>query len=243
MADRIIAIGDIHGCAAALRSLLDAIGPDSADTVVTLGDYLDRGPDTCDVLDQLLHLAKRCRLVPILGNHDEMFLGILAGHRYLLADWLAFGGEATLASYDIAAPEEMPHTHVAFLRECRPWHETQAHFFVHASYVPHLPLKRQPPEVLRWHVIGVPPPKPHRSRKIAVVGHTTQRCGEILDFGHVKCIDTYVYGNGWLTALDVQTGQTWQADKEGHLRESPSPGDQRPNPPNDAREPRDPAAP
>jgi len=218
VADRLIAIGDIHGCAAALRTVVEAFGPDPADTVVTLGDYVDRGPDTRGVLDVLMGLAQRCRLIPILGNHDEMLLGILGGHRYLLNGWLAFGGEATLASYDCAAPEDIPAAHVAFLKQCLPWHEAQRHFFVHAGYLAHLPLKKQPAEALRWGVIGDPPPVPHRSRKIAVVGHTAQKCGDVLDLGYLKCIDTYVYGDGWLTALDIHTGRIWQADKQGNVR-------------------------
>jgi serine/threonine protein phosphatase 1 len=218
MAGRVIAIGDIHGCAAALRSVLDACAPESTDTVVTLGDYGDRGPDTRGVLEQLLDLAKRCQLVPILGNHDEMLLGILAGHRYLLNDWLTFGGDATLASYDAAVPEDIPAAHVAFLRQCRTWYETKRNFFVHASYVASLPLKKQSADVLRWKTVGDPPPGPHRSQKCAIVGHTSQRSGQILDLGYLKCIDTYVYGNGWLTALDVHTGQVWQADKNGNFR-------------------------
>jgi serine/threonine protein phosphatase 1 len=148
-----------------------------------------------------------------------MLLDILAGHRYLLGDWLSFGGDATLASYGAAGPEEIPAAHVAFLEQCHPWYETEGHIFLHAGYLPHLPLKKQPPEVLRWTTIGDPPPGPHRSGKIAIVGHTSQRSGEILDFGYLKCIDTRVYDEGWLTALDVQSGEIWQADKAGNLRQ------------------------
>ena len=74
MPGRIIAIGDIHGYSAALAALLEAIAPRAEDTIVTLGDYVDRGPDSPGALDQLIALAARCRLVPLLGNHDEMLL-------------------------------------------------------------------------------------------------------------------------------------------------------------------------
>jgi serine/threonine protein phosphatase 1 len=218
MPERIIAIGDIHGCADALHAVLQAAEPDVGDTVVTLGDYVDRGPDSRGALEQLIELSYRCRLVPILGNHDELLLRILDGHQYLLADWLMVGGDTTLASYGASVPDEIPPEHVDFLRHCLAWYETERYFFVHAGYRPHLPLKKQPPEVLRWEPLSDPPPGPHRSRKIAVVGHTAQRDGEVLDLGHLKCIDTHVYGNGWLTALDLSTGQIWQADKQGGLR-------------------------
>src|SRR5262245_56968646 len=71
MAGRTIAIGDIHGCAKALAALLDAIGPVQEDTLVPLGDFIDCGPDSRDVLEQLIALPRRCCLVPILGNHEE----------------------------------------------------------------------------------------------------------------------------------------------------------------------------
>jgi len=218
MAGRLIAIGDIHGCSAALAAVLSALKPHLTDTIVTLGDYVDRGPDSRGVFEQLIALGRRFRLIPILGNHDEMLLNILDGHRYLLNDWLAFGGAATLASYDCVLPEEIPAEDIAFLRACLPWYESEDHFFVHASYLAKVPLKKQPPDVLRWAALRDRLPGPHRSGKIAIVGHTAQKNGEILDLGYLKCIATCVYGDGWLTAIDVYSGQVWQADKDGQMR-------------------------
>jgi serine/threonine protein phosphatase 1 len=64
MPQRIIAIGDIHGCSAALDTLLDAIRPRPGDLIVTLGDYINRGPDRRGVIERLIDLGRRCRLVP-----------------------------------------------------------------------------------------------------------------------------------------------------------------------------------
>jgi len=50
------------------------------------------------------------------------------------------------------------------------------------------------------------------------VGHTSQKSGEILDLGHVVCIDTFCHGGGWLTAMDVMSGDVWQADRHGQMR-------------------------
>ena len=72
--DRIIAIGDIHGCSTALDAILRLVEPGPEDTVVTLGDYIDRGPDSKGVLDLLLRLKSRCHLVPLMGNHEEIML-------------------------------------------------------------------------------------------------------------------------------------------------------------------------
>ena len=77
MPGRTIAIGDIHGCSAALRALIAAIEPTADDTLVPLGDYVDRGPDSRGVIDAVLELEKRCRVVPLLGNHELMLLDAL----------------------------------------------------------------------------------------------------------------------------------------------------------------------
>jgi serine/threonine protein phosphatase 1 len=71
---RTVAIADIHGCSAALLSILLAIDPQPEDSIITLGDYANRGMDSKGVLDLLIELSGRCHLIPILGNHDEMML-------------------------------------------------------------------------------------------------------------------------------------------------------------------------
>jgi serine/threonine protein phosphatase 1 len=71
---RTIAIGDIHGCSDALASILLAIDPKPSDTIICLGDYVDKGHDSKGVLELLIELSGRCRLVPILGNHEEQML-------------------------------------------------------------------------------------------------------------------------------------------------------------------------
>jgi serine/threonine protein phosphatase 1 len=218
MSGRLIAIGDIHGCSAALEAVLSAIAPRPADTLVTLGDYVDRGPDCSSVLEMLRKLRKQTQLVPLLGNHDEMMLKVCGGRQDLLIDWLAFGGTATLASYHTLLPSAVPPPHLAFLRGCVEWHETDRHFFVHGNYQADVPLALQPREVILWESLKTRLPAPHVSGKTAIVGHTAQKTGQILDLGHLKCIDTWCYGEGCLTALEVSTGQVWQADKSGRLR-------------------------
>ena len=219
MAGRIIAIGDIHGCLLALNAILEQIEPERDDVIVTLGDYVDRGPDSRGVLDRLIALAGECKLVPIMGNHDDMFLQ--ARNCTQLSAFLTMGGLTTLASYGASSPPDLskvPEEHFAFLERCVDYFETETHIFLHAAYLPHLPMSEQPGLALRWESLRDGIPDPHYSGKIAIVGHTSQRSGEILDLGHVKCIDTRCYGGGWLTALDVHSGQVWQANKEGRLR-------------------------
>jgi serine/threonine protein phosphatase 1 len=220
MPPRLIALGDVHGCLAALTAVLEAVQPQPDDTLVFLGDYVDRGPDSRGVIETLLQLAATCRLAPVLGNHDEMFMKVCAGANDLLANWLMFGGDATLASYGNLRPEEIPQEHLRFIRNCRMFYETDNYIFLHGSYRPALPMAEQSTRLVIWGKIRPEPPGPHCSGKTVIVGHTAQRDGNVLDLGYLKCIDTCCYGDGYLTALDVDTGQTWQADKRGRLRHS-----------------------
>ena len=221
---RTIAIGDIHRCSAALAALVQAIDPTPIDTLVFLGDYIDRGPDSRGILDQVIALAERCTVVPVLGNHEEMLLAALEGQSDLNY-WLKFGGIETLASYgyngqDISSAglrDLIPSEHVRFIKPCRDYFETNRNIFVHAYYDPDRPLQESYWAGLRW--LSLPStPIPHYSGKAAIVGHTPQKNGEILDLGCVKCIDTFCYGGGWLTALAVDTGKVWQANTAGEMR-------------------------
>jgi serine/threonine protein phosphatase 1 len=213
---RTIAIGDIHGCDRALEALLEAVAPQRRDVIVTLGDYVDRGPDSRGVIDRLIALGSRCRLKSLLGNHELIMLKALADPHE--ADfWMDCGGRATLASYGGRA-EAVPEAHLEFLRNCRRYYQTPEHIFLHANYMHDLPLDEQPDYVLFWEHISYFVPAPHESGKKVVVGHTPQSTGEILDLGHVVCIDTFCVGGGWLTAFEPAAGRVWQADREGRVR-------------------------
>ena len=139
------------------------------------------------------------------------------------AAYLAMGGKATLASYgssDLEDFTKVPEAHLEFLATCSDYHETETHIFVHASYLPHVPMGEQPALALRWESLRDDVPGPHVSGKTVIAGHTSQRSGQILDLGYLKCIDTCCYGGGWLTALEVHTGQVWQASRDGKVREA-----------------------
>jgi serine/threonine protein phosphatase 1 len=217
MSSRTIAIGDIHGCSRALRGLINAIQPAAGDTLVMLGDYVDRGPDSRGVLDYVLELEQRCQVVPLLGNHELMLLDAVE-NPHVLGPWMECGGDPTVRSYD-GQLKNVPSEHLAFLRRCKRYYEIATHFFVHANYAADVSLDEQPDYLLFWEHLHFHIPAPHENGKTAVVGHTSQKTAEILDLGHVVCIDTYCHGGGWLTAMDVGSGQLWQADRHGRLRE------------------------
>ncbi len=217
---RCLAVGDIHGCLTALETLAAAALLDTADLTITLGDYTDRGPNSRGVLDWLIRYQASHRLVALRGNHDIMMLAAREEGR-LFYDWLSFGGNATLQSYasgdSRGTLRDIPDRHWHFLENTRPIYETGAHFFVHAGVHPSLPLDDQPESVLYWEKIDNP--APHMSGKRMICGHTAQRTGLPKSFGHAVCLDTWVYGDGWLTCLDVESGQYWQANESGDHRE------------------------
>jgi serine/threonine protein phosphatase 1 len=218
LSGRLIAIGDIHGCDAALRGLIGVIAPTPDDTLVFLGDYVDRGPDSKAVISTLIELSRFTRVVPIKGNHEEMMLNVISGELDH-AIWLKYGGLSTLDSYGFDGDRNfLPPDHRQWFDSMVSYYEQDGFFFTHASYDPHLPLDQQPPHELRWQSLrdGVPPP--HFSGKTAVVGHTANLEGNCVDFGHLICIDTHCYGGGFLTALDAHRRAVWQVDPHGQLR-------------------------
>lgn len=217
MPNRLFAIGDIHGCHVALGALIEAIDPHPDDTIVTLGDYVDWGPDSRSVIRQLIELSGRCRLIPLLGNHEELLLGALESDS-ALRSWLDLGGEQTLLSYPYDGVNIIDPAHVEFIRGCPDYHETDDFIFVHANCDPDLPMDRQPSLKLRWEFLDEPRQRPHFSGKTVIVGHTTQASGEILDLGHLVCVDTDCSRGGWLTGLEVISGQAIQVNLKKVLR-------------------------
>jgi serine/threonine protein phosphatase 1 len=115
--------------------------------------------------------------------------------------------------------DAIPRRHLQFIERCAPYFETEQHFFVHANYAADLPLDEQPDDLRYWIHLTRTLPSPHQSGKVAVVGHTPQIAGRILDLGHLLCIDTFCFGGAWLTALEVNTRQLWQASEAGKTRQ------------------------
>lgn len=210
---RLLAIGDIHGHLRALDALLQRIELRSSDLVVTLGDYVDGGPDSRGVLDRLIRLHQNANHVAIRGNHDQMMLDA-RWDAFEREFWLTLGGASALASYPEASLERVPAEHFDFLEHaCVDFYETEAYIFVHAHVEPNLPLDRQPRKTMHW--LGLEAARPHQSGKLVVCGHTPQESGWPANLGHTVCVDTV----GWLTCLDLNSGQIWQSDDRGHTRD------------------------
>lgn len=221
MTQRTIAIGDVHGCSGALRVLVDAIAPSENDTLVFLGDYIDRGEDSCGVIEQIIELQTRCRVVTLTGNHELMLLTVLRdGDETNRSLWYACGGEATVASYG-GDVQQIPEQHIEFFNQCLPYWEDAENIYVHASYLPNVPLDELSEQYLYWEHLPPVVRLPHFSGKRVIVGHTPQANFQPLVLDHLVCLDTYCFGGGWLTAMDVGTGQFWQSSRDRRLRRSP----------------------
>jgi serine/threonine protein phosphatase 1 len=224
---RLIAIGDIHGRAAKLKRLLEAVTPRREDRFVFLGDYVDRGEDSKGVIECLLSLrAESPHSVFIRGNHDQMFLDVLAelgirtGPRlrdisaayrsYAAASdldiFLSNGGEATLASYDRDGQVDLPTDHLAFLEDTRLFWYCTPYIFVHAGVEPDTPLEEQDPFVMMWRRNA----PPGRAGTIHVVGHTPTLNGRPRFEPGRYYLDTGAAYGRPLTACDLLTMQVWQ---------------------------------
>jgi serine/threonine protein phosphatase 1 len=220
---RVLAIGDIHGCLGPLDDLLAWVKPAPDDVLITLGDYVDRGPDSRGVLDRLIELKKARPVICLRGNHELMMVDAWRGGRSEKKMWLSVGGVQTLGSYG-AAPgksgtlDDVPPEHWNFLQnELVDYHESELFIFVHAGVYTDTDLDEQPDNVLFWDFM--PDAMRHHSKRTVICGHTSQKSGAPKVVPGAVCIDTYAHGGGWLTCLDAISGRYWQVDMLGRKRE------------------------
>ncbi len=154
MFKKLFAIGDIHGCYDKLMTLMGKIPfrPDR-DTIVFLGDYIDRGPDSFKVISYLLTLKDQSKNAIFLkGNHEFMFDGFINGTDR--DTFLANGGEQTLRSYlkrkDFPQSFPIPAKHLDFFRSLLPYYQTEHFIFVHAGLKEGIELEKQDTRDLFW---------------------------------------------------------------------------------------------
>jgi len=155
--NKIFAIGDIHGCLEKLEKLMNQIAVNrEKDTIVFIGDYIDRGKSSKEVVDYVIHLREQYEnVVCLLGNHEKMFLQYLDGFDESL--YLGNGGANTLSSYDISLLDDSEKRkkrvsieHQSFYKSLLPYYESAHHMFVHAGIRPGLPLEKQTMDDLLW---------------------------------------------------------------------------------------------
>ena len=220
---RVYAIGDIHGRADLLDELLEAIEADWRSkparrrVLVFLGDLIDRGPDSRGVIQRVATLElDRAEIVCVLGNHEEVLVGLLDGHPDQFENWLRFGGQECLASYGLEstalsglAPrqalakmrEAIPRAHRQFLRGMSDSVRIGGYLFVHAGIRPGVPIEAQRTVDLRW--IRAPFLDDDTGHGFVVVhGHTIS---EQVEWRSNRIgVDTGAYRSGVLTALVLE---------------------------------------
>ena len=222
---RLYVFGDVHGRQDLLIAMFAAIqrdqeqSPAGTASVVGLGDYIDRGPASKEVLQILTEGARGSPLVCLRGNHEQMLLDFLEDPVRCGRGWLAIGGEATLRSYSVtigslsrATAAELKSTremlaqtispaHVLFLQRLPLTYQSGDYLFVHAGVRPERPLSRQLPADLLWIREGfADDDRPFE--KVVVHGHTPV---ERPFFGeHRINIDTGAYFSGRLTCIVLE---------------------------------------
>jgi serine/threonine protein phosphatase 1 len=151
---KIFAIGDIHGSIDRLQDLMQKIPIDFAnDTLLFIGDYIDRGPGSVEVVEYLMDLKKRVpEIILLKGNHEDMLEKYLDGTDRFT--YLLNGGQNTLDSYLSKTQRSdsfpIPAEHIDFFKSLRLYYETEAYIFVHAGLRPKIPLASQKTEDLLW---------------------------------------------------------------------------------------------
>ena len=148
------AVGDIHGALHKLQSLIarcEQHADGRALRFVFVGDYIDRGPQSCGVIQTLIALEQKMpdAVVALKGNHEAMLLAIIDGD-FPAADWLPQCGAQTLLSYGVSDARDLPRQHVDWLRALPLSHDDGRRFFVHAGVDPELPLDAQHEHDLLW---------------------------------------------------------------------------------------------
>lgn len=241
---RAYAVGDIHGRVDLLEHLLAKIHADlqrrpAAKTLlVFVGDLVDRGPSSAQVIERL-RCYRRDGVKPVflLGNHEEVLLRIINGDSSIVGSWLKFGGLQCLQSYGVTlarirrcSAEEVvdlvratiPKEHVEFLESFADSCRFGDYLFVHAGIRPGVELDQQSQADLRW--IREPFLFDESDHGFVVVhGHTIT--DEVDERSNRIGIDTGAYRSGVLTALAVEGSDRWLIDTRVGPQEPVGPAD------------------
>lgn len=145
-----IAIGDIHGCYNSLLALLKKLDVYPEAILIFIGDYIDRGPKSMQVVDFLIEYSKQCECIFIRGNHEQMLLDAVNENDSSL--WIRNGGETTLQSYNLLNGDlSFSESHLDFYMNTKLFFETETHFFVHAGVPFDITLKESVADPKHYH--------------------------------------------------------------------------------------------
>ncbi len=225
---RAYVIGDVHGCLDPLERLLARIESEIAElprrntSIIFLGDLIDRGPASAQVVEMLRTYRPRGATAHfVMGNHEEVMLRVMSGEKDLLASWLRFGGAETLHSYGVEPRDlkrlsgeqlrdhlrgAIPAAHRQFLAEFADSISFGDYVFVHAGIRPGVDLSEQSQTDLRW--IREPFLEDTTDHGYVVVhGHTITNQVDVSP--NRIGIDTGAFCTGVLTALAIDRRKRW----------------------------------
>ncbi len=224
--NRRIVIGDVHGHYDTLVALLDAISPTNEDKIYFLGDLIDRGPKSAQVVELVMRNQFNC----LRGNHEEMLLDVVGSGEVsieLYQSWLYSGGHATVDSYDSKIPQE----HIDWIKSLPLHLDLGDYWLVHAGVDPKIPLSEQCADQFCWiredfHSSD----KAFFKNKLIITGHTITftlpgvKPGQIAAGKGWLDIETgaYHHNSGWMTAIDLNQHKVYQANTfDGRIRIMP----------------------
>lgn len=204
---RTIAFGDIHGHYDEIKKLVELVKPIDHDVLIFIGDYIDRGKQSFEVIEYMLELRQRYNCVFLKGNHEEMFMDYMSGINNDL--YLYNGGDTTIASYsdhgfDMSGysyfeDRIFPETHLEFFRELKLYYQNDKYIFVHAGILPNgIQFEKQSQSILLWIRAPFINSKQDFGKKV-VFGHSPFK--EPLNMENKIGIDTGLCYGGKLTCV------------------------------------------
>jgi serine/threonine protein phosphatase 1 len=225
----IYAIGDIHGCSKQLISLQEKILNHSSfkkdsDLLVYLGDYIDRGSHSKEVINQVIKLKKEnIKSIFLMGNHEQMMIDFLFNEINNLRYWLNLGADQTFRSYDIEVAEfikdgfgsekirnlrielykKIPLTHKNFLKNLKLSYTVGNYLFVHAGINPKKSLSEQNQIDFLWSRSDQFFHKNFQYEKIVIHGHTPEK--KVINFSYRINIDTGCFFSKKLSSVCVNS--------------------------------------
>ena len=228
---RAYGVGDIHGRLDLLDELLAKIEADLKKRparkvlLVFVGDLIDRGPSSAQVIERLrTYRRDGVQTMFLLGNHEEVLLRVVHGEAELIEKWCSFGGTECLQSYGVETarlatlpPDEaldvvrkaIPKTHIEFLESFHDSCRFGDYLFVHAGIRPGVEIEQQKQSDLRWiREAFLFDDTDHGF--VVVHGHTISETAEVHD--NRIAIDTGAYRSDVLTAVAIERDQTWFLD-------------------------------
>ena len=219
------AIGDIHGCLSQLTSLhknilnYDKFNPKN-DLLIYLGDYIDRGKYSKEVIDQILKLKNNnIKTINLMGNHDEFMIDFILNKKNNIKNWVNFGADQTFRSYGVEVVEyikdgfkdevvdklrntllnKIDNSHLDFFKNLEISYSSEKYLFVHAGIDPSKRLNNQTKKDFLWSRSEKFFSKDFKSEKIIVHGHTPEE--NIINYPFRINVDSGCYFSGKLSSV------------------------------------------